>query len=189
VLKGEARVALRRDTVTKTQAPAPKALVSEEDAPLLAALKAKRRALAEAAGVPAYIVFNDRTLIAMAERRPRTLDEMAAIPGVGAKKLESYGDAFLEVIAGEAQELHPSRRRLAGRPAGALFDRLMEAQQRLARGETGIEKPMSCTASTLRHIAERRPGDLDALARIPGMGAQKTERFGPAFLDVLSAAD
>ncbi|WP_273524351.1 DNA helicase RecQ [Rhodosalinus sediminis] len=192
VLKGEARVDLRRDTVTKTQAPAPKALVSEEDAPLLAALKAKRRTLAEAAGVPAYIVFNDRTLIAMAEARPATLDEMAAIPGVGAKKLETYGQAFLEVIAEGPEgtaELHPSRRRLAGRPEGALFDRLQEAERRLARGETGIEKPMSCTQTTLRHIAERRPADLDQLARIPGMGARQVERFGDAFLDVLRAAD
>jgi ATP-dependent DNA helicase RecQ len=192
VLKGEARVDLRRDTVTKTQAPAPKALVSEEDAPLLAALKAKRRTLAEAAGVPAYIVFNDRTLIAMAEARPATLDAMAAIPGVGAKKLETYGQAFLEVIAEGPEgtaELHPSRRRLAGRPEGALFDRLQEAERRLARGETGIEKPMSCTQTTLRHIAERRPADLDQLARIPGMGARQVERFGDAFLDVLRAAD
>ncbi|REC57862.1 DNA helicase RecQ [Rhodosalinus sediminis] len=192
VLKGEARVDLRRDTVTRTQAPAPKALVSEEDAPLLAALKAKRRTLAEAAGVPAYIVFNDRTLIAMAEARPATLDAMAAIPGVGAKKLETYGQAFLEVIAEGPEgtaELHPSRRRLAGRPEGALFDRLQEAERRLARGETGIEKPMSCTQTTLRHIAERRPADLDQLARIPGMGARQVERFGDAFLDVLRAAD
>jgi ATP-dependent DNA helicase RecQ len=192
VLKGEARVDLRRDTVTKTQAPAPKALVSEEDAPLLAALKAKRRTLAEAAGVPAYIVFNDRTLIAMAEARPATLDAMAAIPGVGARKLETYGQAFLEVIAEGPEgtaELHPSRRRLAGRPEGALFDRLQEAERRLARGETGIEKPMSCTQTTLRHIAERRPADLDQLARIPGMGARQVERFGDAFLDVLRAAD
>ena len=54
----------------------------------------------EAAGGPAYIVFPDRTLIEMAETRPRTLDEMARIGGVGAKKLERYGAAFLEVIAG-----------------------------------------------------------------------------------------
>ena len=189
VLKGQARVDLRRDTMGKTAAPAPKALVAEEDAGLLAALKARRRALAEAGGVPAYIVFNDRTLIAMAERRPATLDAMAGIPGVGAKKLETYGRAFLEVIAGETAEVHPVRRRLAGRPEGALYDRLMEAQQRLARGETGIEKPVSCSHSTLRHIAERRPADLDALSRIPGMGTRQVERFGPAFLDVLRATD
>mgnify|MGYP000750722508 CR=1 FL=1 len=58
-------------------------MVSDEDAPLLSALKAKRRALAEAAKVPAYVIFPDRTLIEMAEKRPHTLDEMARIGGVG----------------------------------------------------------------------------------------------------------
>ena len=80
--------------------PAVKALVSEEDAPLLSALKAKRRALAEAQKVPAYVIFPDRTLIEMAEVRPETLDQMARINGVGAKKLERYGDDFLSVITG-----------------------------------------------------------------------------------------
>lgn len=190
VLRGEEGVELRRDTMRGARAkPAPRALVSEEDAGLLAALKARRRALAEAAGVPAYIVFPDRTLIEMAERRPSTLDEMAGVPGVGAKKLESYGAAFLEVIAGEAPPVHPARRKLAGRAAGTLFDRLAEEQARLARGADGVEKPLSCTRSTLRQIAERRPETLEALARIPGMEERKVERFGHAFLDAVRAAD
>ena len=57
--------------------------------------------------MPAYIVFNDRTLIEMAETRPPDLDDMARIGGVGAKKLEQYGDAFLEVINGEAEQHAP----------------------------------------------------------------------------------
>ena len=76
ILKGEASINLRRDTIRKaSKGPRVKALVSEEDAPLLSALKAKRRALAEAAKVPAYVIFNDRTLIEMAESRPATLAE------------------------------------------------------------------------------------------------------------------
>ena len=106
ILRGEAQITLRRDTMAARSRPAPRALVSDEDAPLLSALKAKRRALAEAAGVPAYIVFNDRTLIEIAETRPGTLDEMARIAGVGAKKLERYGAEFLSVVAGAAR---PSR--------------------------------------------------------------------------------
>jgi ATP-dependent DNA helicase RecQ len=101
VLKGEEPVTLRRDTMKAAKAgPRVKALVSEEDAPLLSALKAKRRALSEAAQVPAYIIFTDKTLAEMAERRPATLDAMARINGVGAKKLDSYGKTFLEVILG-----------------------------------------------------------------------------------------
>jgi len=161
-------------------------MVAEEDQGLMSSLKALRLSLAKAQSVPAYVVFTDRTLIEMAERRPMTLDAMAGIGGVGAKKLETYGRQFLEVIRGTpAPEVHPARRALAGREAGDLFDRLMEAQQRLARGEDGVDKPLSCTQSTLRHIAERRPRDLAALERISGVGPQKAERFGAAFLDIL----
>jgi ATP-dependent DNA helicase RecQ len=190
VLRGEQAVTLRRDTVKAAASrPMVRALVGDEDAPLLSALKAKRRALAEAQNVPAYVVFPDRTLIEMAERRPASLDEMAQISGVGAKKLENYGRLFLEVILGApAVELHPARMRLAGRPEGELFDRLAEAQLRLQRGEDGTEKPLSCTHTTLRHIAERRPATLDEMARIQGMGEMKVDRFGRAFLDILRDA-
>ena len=187
ILKGEAEITLRRDTFRKAAAsPEARALVSEEDAPLLAALKARRRALAEAQRVPAYVVFADRTLIEMAERRPLTLDAMMGITGIGAKKLESYGAAFLEVILGEAPpELHPARRRLAGRAAGALFDRLLAAQDALARGENSAEKPLSCSAAQIARLAEARPGDITALRRL--LGDKRAERFGAAFLEVLLA--
>ena len=187
ILKGEARITLRKDSLQaprKLRGPA-RALISEEDAPLLAALKARRRELAEAARVPAYIVFNDRTLIEMAERRPQTLDEMAAISGVGARKLERYGAAFLSVITGAAPpRTHPARRRLAGRDAGALYDRLLEANRRLERGESGQEKPLSCSASQLSRLARLGRPDSDALRRI--LGERRMARFGAAFRQILS---
>ncbi|ROU01226.1 DNA helicase RecQ [Histidinibacterium lentulum] len=187
ILRGEESVRLRRDTIRAAKSERQvKTLVAEEDAPLLSALKAKRRALAEAQGVPAYIIFNDRTLIEMAEVRPRDIDAMARIGGVGAKKLESYGRAFLEVIAGEAERLHPARARLAGRSEGALFDRLLAVQAELARGEDGTGKPMSCSASALAKVAQVRPRDVDGLARL--LGERQAARFGPAFLEVLSEA-
>ena len=187
ILRGEDGITLRRDTIRKSVGrPVVKTLVSDEDAPLLSALKAKRRALAEAARVPAYVIFTDRTLIEMAEKRPATLDDMARISGVGAKKLESYGAAFLEVVAGAADPMHPTRVKLAGRPEGALFDRLMAAQAELARGEDGTGKYLSCTHSTLRKIAESRPRNLSDLNRIAGLGDQKIDRFGPRFLQILA---
>ncbi|PPB79640.1 ATP-dependent DNA helicase RecQ [Albidovulum inexpectatum] len=187
LLRGQAGITLRRDSLKRARkTPAVRMLVSEEDAPLLSALKAKRRALAEAAGVPAYVIFPDRTLIEMAEKRPANLDQMARINGVGAKKLERHGRDFLQVIAGATPELHPARRKLAGTRAGTLYDRLEEAQARLVRGEDGTGRYLACSASTLRKIAELRPRDLSALARIPGMGPQHVERFGAAFLQILS---
>ncbi|MGB7318151.1 MAG: DNA helicase RecQ [Planktotalea sp.] len=188
ILRGDASIRLRRDTIRKAAkySPSVKTLVSEEDAPLLSALKAKRRALAEAARVPAYIVFNDKTLIEMAQTRPRTLDDMARVGGVGAKKLETYGDAFLEVINGEVESVHPARRKLAGRDSGTLYDRLLEVQADLARGGEGHDKPLSCSASLLAKIAAQKPKDEMALERI--LGERRSERFGAAFLDVLREA-
>ena len=189
ILRDEEKITLRRDTIraAASRGPAIKSLVSEEDAPLLSALKAKRRAFAEAAKAPAYIIFNDRTLIEMAEKRPGNLDEMARIGGVGAKKLESYGAAFLEVINGEAEAMHPSRRKLAGRDSGALYDRLVAAQKAMERGADGMEKSMSCSAAQIAKIAEARPRDAEAITRL--LGARRSERFAAAFLDVLHSAD
>ncbi len=187
ILRDEAKIDLRRDTIKAARSgPKVKQMVSEEDAPLLSALKAKRRFFAEQAGGPAYIIFNDRTLIEMAEKRPVTLDDMAAIGGVGAKKLDKYGAAFLEVINGEAEALHPRRQKLAGRNEGTIYDRLLEAQADLTRGADGTDKPLSCSASLLAKVASTKPRDTAALERL--IGEKYTERFGPAFLDVLSSA-
>ncbi len=187
ILKGEAQINLRKDTLRQTtRRPEVKMMVSEGDAPLLSALKAKRRKLAEAARVPAYVIFPDRTLIEMAEKRPSSLDDMARIAGVGAKKLERYGQIFLEVVAGDVDPVHPARRKLAGRDQGTIYDRLLEAQTRLSRGPDGIDKPLSCSASQLAKIAQLRSDDASAIERL--LGERRSERFGAAFLDVLRMA-
>jgi ATP-dependent DNA helicase RecQ len=79
--------------------------VNELDAPdraLFDALRARRRELADEAGVPAYIVFGDKVLLEMVARRPATPSELLQVPGVGQAKLERYGDEFLDVLANEA---------------------------------------------------------------------------------------
>jgi ATP-dependent DNA helicase RecQ len=65
-----------------------------------AALKAWRAEVARAHNLPAYVVFHDATLAEMAEVQPASLDELAGISGVGAKKLEAYGEEILRVLAG-----------------------------------------------------------------------------------------
>ena len=190
LLKGEAVIQLRKDSINAAaveRRPAVKSLVSDEDAPLLSALKAKRHALAEQQKAPAYIVFNDKTLIEMAERRPATLDEMASVSGVGAKKLESYGQAFLSVITGDNITIHPTRRKMAGRMAGDVFDQLMVRQQELERGVFKDKKPLICSTATLRNIVQLRPKSIDQLAQITGMNSARTERFGVAFMKILQS--
>ncbi|MFW8745998.1 HRDC domain-containing protein, partial [Mesorhizobium japonicum] len=65
-------------------------------------LREGRAGGAREAGVPAYIVFGDATLRGIALTRPTSLAELGTISGVGEKKLESYGEGVLEVVAGEA---------------------------------------------------------------------------------------
>ncbi|MEM9710062.1 MAG: DNA helicase RecQ [Pseudomonadota bacterium] len=188
VLQGEAEIRFRRETKTaRACRPEAKALVSDEAAPLLAALKARRRALAEEARAPAYVIFPDRTLVEMAETRPATLDEMAKISGVGAKKLDRFGAIFLSVINGEDTPApHPARARLAGGAAAPLFDQLQRAAAELARGEDGVLRPLSCPPPLLARIASLRPKDAAGLRHM--LGERRADRFGPAFLKILAGA-
>ena len=187
ILRGEQSITLRLDTINSAKRNhAIKALVSDDDAPVLSALKAKRRALAENAGVPAYIIFTDKTLVEMAQRRPLNLDEMSQINGVGTKKLEKFGTIFLSVINGEVDHMHPLRQKLARAKEGETYDLLLAVQSDLTRGSLGVDKPLSCSASLLSKIAKLKPRSLDEMAKI--IGPKKTDRFGAAFLDVLKNA-
>jgi ATP-dependent DNA helicase RecQ len=72
--------------------------LGDDGAALLAALKSLRLALARERRVPAYVIFPDRSLMDMAQRRPGDLQEFAAVDGVGAAKLKAFGAAFLDVL-------------------------------------------------------------------------------------------
>ena len=101
VLRGEERLMLRRDTKpvkVKRSGGRAAAFSNKADIRLWEALRARRKALAAVQGVPPYVVFHDATLTEMVEQRPRTLDQLAQISGVGRRKLDAYGADFLEVI-------------------------------------------------------------------------------------------
>ena len=70
--------------------------------PLFEALRARRREIAQETGLPPYVIFHDSTLRDMAMAKPATLADMSRIAGIGARKLDAYGPAFLEVIADHA---------------------------------------------------------------------------------------
>ena len=80
-------------------APGPDRDLPEPDAELLERLKILRRRLAQQRRVPAYVVFNDATLLEMAALKPTTLDELLQVNGVGQAKLDRYGETFLREIA------------------------------------------------------------------------------------------
>jgi ATP-dependent DNA helicase RecQ len=98
ILKGEERLTIavppppprRKGSRRRTEGPVD---------PMFEALRSARREIATAASVPPYVVFHDSTLREIAEARPRSLAELARIQGVGAAKLERYGDAMLAAVA------------------------------------------------------------------------------------------
>ena len=111
VLRGERLVELRRDVhelAGRAAARTPRVRVGEAELPeaarpLFEALREWRAATAREQSVPAYIVFGDATLRAVAAARPGRLEDLEGITGIGAKKLEQYGEALLEVVAATAQ--------------------------------------------------------------------------------------
>ena len=111
VLRGNESVEIRKDVLRKAKparqrsrgrSAAPDLDPALADPRLLAALKALRSDLARAQGVPAYVVFADRTLIEFAVVRPSTLERMSDVHGVGKTKLEKYGARFLAVVGDHA---------------------------------------------------------------------------------------
>ncbi|MCM5556112.1 DNA helicase RecQ [Pleomorphomonas sp. JP5] len=94
------RVPTRPKTArTKGDHKALPAMLSVADQSLFQALREKRTEIARAQNVPPYVIFHDKTLIELAAARPGSRLQMAKIPGVGAAKLDRYGDVFLAVVA------------------------------------------------------------------------------------------
>ena len=112
VLKGEVPIHLRLSTAQPTDRKArrersgprqPSPAAANLSAPAqarFAALKAWRAEVAREHNLPAYFIFHDATLAAIAERDPLNLDDLAGISGMGAAKLDKYGEAVLEVCLG-----------------------------------------------------------------------------------------
>jgi len=101
ILKGDAAVLIalapRQERVRKGRRGKAEG-VNPVDDPLFDALRALRRELAQEAGVPPYVIFHDSTLREMAAARPASLAALGEIGGVGTRKLDAYGEAFVNVI-------------------------------------------------------------------------------------------
>jgi ATP-dependent DNA helicase RecQ len=104
VLRGEQRIELRRHVArpARTRRRAVSApTMNAADTGLFERLRAWRADVAKAHGVPAYVVFHDGTLRAIAAARPQSPDDLRGISGVGAKKLATYGEALVELVRGD----------------------------------------------------------------------------------------
>ncbi|WP_053142065.1 ATP-dependent DNA helicase RecQ [Erwinia billingiae] len=100
VLRGEASLmlAVPRLVTVKTRSSSQKSYGGNYDRKLFAKLRKLRKAIADENNVPPYVVFNDASLIEMAEQMPITASEMLGVNGVGQKKLERFGKPFMVMI-------------------------------------------------------------------------------------------
>ncbi|VXB90113.1 DNA helicase RecQ [Pseudomonas sp. 8O] len=112
LLRGEVSLQLRREPkpaqAAKASSSAASQLVRGHEREMWEALRSLRRKLAEEHSVPPYVIFPDATLLEMLRSQPSSLSDMAEVSGVGARKLERYGQAFLEVLNGSGADDAPA---------------------------------------------------------------------------------
>jgi len=101
VLKGQQQVWMRQEIASKTARKSRRPIAAPEnplDDALFEKLRVWRQAAAREHNVPAYVIFHDATLAQIAQLRPATLDQLGSVSGVGARKLEAYGESILAVV-------------------------------------------------------------------------------------------
>ncbi|MDF7649347.1 ATP-dependent DNA helicase RecQ [Pantoea sp. Acro-805] len=97
-------LAVPRIVTVKSRSSAPKVYNGNYDRTLFGKLRKLRKAIADEENIPPYVVFNDATLIEMAEQMPITASEMLSVNGVGHRKLERFGKPFLVMIKEHVDE-------------------------------------------------------------------------------------
>jgi ATP-dependent DNA helicase RecQ len=101
LLRGEKTIRMRRDAVPSSRKTRAKKVVEvDTESPLWQALRQWRLETARSEEVPPYVIFHDATLAAIVEARPRSLEELATISGVGEHKLARYGEAVIQALEG-----------------------------------------------------------------------------------------
>ncbi len=185
LLRGEGGLQLRRARQPEKNAKQksePKSLALRPfDEALFEALRGLRRKLAEAQGVPPYVVFHDATLQEMARLRPKTLEQLGRINGVGGQKLQRYGQPFLDEIMA-----HPLPALLDNRLSETVNETLYLHLQGKEVAEIAWKRGIK-TSTVYAHFAEAiEAGLLDARAILPLDDAQYSEIVNAIeLLDVL----
>ena len=165
---------------------------------LFTLLRAKRKELADEAGVPPYIIFADRTLLEMATYAPQSPERLLDISGVGQVKARRYGEAFLEVMRVYCQQ-HPipekvKETRRAKEDSGRRYEMVAEAFNAGESVTDLTERYKVTTGTILDHLARfaetgqklRRTGELLVLSSASpdqqGAAFAAFDEFGTAFL-------
>ena len=171
------------------------------DHPVVDALRQYRSTAAQAADVPAYVVFTDATLADLVSVWPTTTAELLGVSGIGPTKADRHGEALLAVLAAhgrpdrtESDEPAPPTvvaapsfdPDTADRPEGPVRDALGTWRLEASR-KAGVPAYRVLTNRALDALVELRPVDADGLLAVPGIGPRTVEAYGDAILAVLAA--
>jgi DNA helicase-2/ATP-dependent DNA helicase PcrA len=170
----------------------------KDRSPAAESLRRWRLDRARSEGVPAYVIFPDRTLDEIVARRPSSAAELASVHGLGVSRLERFGRELLAAVK-EALALGPASAVDAGEAIAGeelptvssfdvgdpLYDALARWRRARAR-EEGVPAFHVFGNRVLVEIAERRPATLDELAAVPGIGPAKLARYGEEVLAVVA---
>lgn len=181
LLRGETTLLLRRDLTPQTRptrsASQASQLVRSHEREMWESLRTLRRHLAEEHSVPPYVIFPDSTLLEMLREQPEDLDDMAQISGVGARKLERYGAAFLKVLNQQESA--------ASKPAPSSQDLRHELVTLARSGMTPeqIAQQMQCSLKNVYSLmAQAIAGNLLSLEQALDLPEELIGQIQDAFL-------
>lgn len=140
-------------------------------------LRNLRTAIAREESVPPFVVFSDATLENMAALHPRNKDEMSHVHGVGAFKLEKYGDRFLALLNEEEEEHRNTKKE-------TLEETLLNLRSELACANDTVPRAIF-TDEIIHQMAQKRPITMRELKKLEGIG-NNAMKYGEPFLDILA---
>lgn len=150
-----------------------------------------RERLSQRTERPPFKVLGESTLVALAQTRPQSVDELRRIPGLSARQLERFGRELLEAVRLGERRPVPQRPAAAKRSDSTLsaegrrrFDALRRWRTETAAAR-GVDPDIVFSNETLLQISAGRPDSVAALAEIPAIGRWKAQTYGPAVLKML----
>jgi len=173
LLRAEVSLQLRRESPARAlRENVPHSLIHPQQQEAWDKLRRLRKELADAWGVPPYVIFHDATLLSMLEQKPETLAQMAQISGMGASKLERYGQAFLDVLNGKTGAV----------PMGDLRTRLIELA---GQGMTPAQmmQRLACSEKTFWRLLGEAIARQQLTLKVLGVPEALLSEMGEAFLE------
>lgn len=165
--------------------------LSRREMAILKELYALRERLAEEKDWPPFKVFNDRTLVHIAEQAPTHIDALAAMKGVGPQQARRYGREVLEAIARGQQAPLPQPPQRPPEIEPMVAERFTALRDwRKARAEQrGVESDVILSRDTLWSVAQRGPNSLADLKGITGLGPWRLATYGEEILAIIRQTD